>query len=158
MDDDVDRAIESYLKRVRKVLPESFETDDLIDDLRTHISDSFHDKLEINPERNRVELIQEILNRLGEPEEIADAYGLREKEQELDRKRNVGTEVLIRLFIAIIVVIICAAIVSYMTEGALEFGFTLAVLLIFVVAEWFVRAWQAGESTPIDILRSDRQS
>ena len=43
-EDEIKHLIEGYLKRTERLLPSGFETDDLIEDLRSHINDSFNDK------------------------------------------------------------------------------------------------------------------
>jgi hypothetical protein len=53
------------------------------------------------------------------------------------------------------VVVIAAAFVAFYTGGEMDFGFTLAVLMVFAIAEWFVRAWQAGEASPFGVLETD---
>jgi uncharacterized membrane protein len=156
MSEDAERAIEDYLKRIDQLLPSGFETEDLIEDLREHILQSFKSKSEVRPSEEPLVLVQEILEELGDPEDIAqEQTQSRPKEGELDEKRNRGMYVLGRLVFAVIVVIIAAAFVAFYTGGEMDFGFTLAVLLVFVLAEWFVRAWQAGESSPFGVLDSD---
>ncbi|UCE10935.1 MAG: hypothetical protein JSW61_03120 [Candidatus Thorarchaeota archaeon] len=159
IDSAIDKIVEDYLRRIRKLLPDSFETDDLVDDLRSHIIDSYEDKIGKKPEADRVVVIREVLEEIGEPEEIAEEYRLGPpSEQALERRRKLGTRVILRLVAAIAVIIIAAAIAATITEGALDFGLTVLVLLIFVVAEWFASAWQAGEMTPLDVIDGDREA
>ena len=155
-DREVERAIDDYLEKVRKVLPDSFETDDLVEDLREHIIDSFEDKRVQNPSETSFAIISTVLLELGEPDEIARGYSLETTSGTESEGRGASRfYFLIRLFVAIAVVILAAWIASLVTEGALNFGYTVAILLVFVVAEWFIRAWQAGETSPLDILRSE---
>ena len=156
MSDDADRVIEHYLKRIERLLPSGFETNDLIEDLREHILQSYGVKIEKRPSENRIVLINEILEELGTPEDIAEEQTQAiPKDLELKDKRSRRMYVLGRLAIAIVVVIIATAFVVFYTGGELDFGFTLTVLLVFVIAEWFLRAWRAGETSPFGLLESD---
>jgi hypothetical protein len=66
IDEAVERIIEDYLRSIRKVLPDSFETDDLVDDLRSHIIESYQHKTEQKPDTGRIALIGDVLDvRLG---------------------------------------------------------------------------------------------
>ncbi|MFX0053550.1 MAG: hypothetical protein ACFFAX_02845 [Promethearchaeota archaeon] len=153
MNKEAEEAIKVYLKRIEQLLPPGFETEDLIEDLREHILQSFASKMEARPSESPMELVQEILEDLGEPEDIAEEQlQSGSKDEVLDEKRSKGMYVLGRLVFAVIVVIIAAALVAFYTGGEMDFGFTLAVLLVFVIAEWYVRAWQAGESSPFGFL------
>lgn len=156
MNNDVERAIEDYLKRIEQLLPSGFETEDLIEDLREHILQSYRSKIIERPSEKPDVLVDEILEELGAPEDIAEEQSQsRQNEVELDEKRSRGMYFLGRLAIALIVVVIAAAFVAFYTGGEMDFGFTLAVLLVFVIAEWFVRAWQAGEASPFGFLETD---
>ncbi|MHA2140629.1 MAG: HAAS signaling domain-containing protein [Candidatus Thorarchaeota archaeon] len=156
MSDEAERVIEDYLKRIERLLPSGFETEDLIEDLREHILQSYKAKMENNPKETPVDLVNEILKELGDPEDIAEEQSQSgSRELELDEKRSRGMYVLGRLAVAVIVVVAAAAFVAFYTGGEMDFGFTLAVLMVFVLAEWFVRAWQAGESSPFGVLDSD---
>ncbi|MFW9846817.1 MAG: hypothetical protein ACFFD6_08725 [Candidatus Thorarchaeota archaeon] len=156
MSKEVERTIEDYLRRVERLLPAGFETEDLIEDLREHILQSIRDKMEKRPSESPMNLLNEVLEELGDPEDIAEEQSQSvPREKELDEKRSRGMYVLGRLAIAVIVVIIAAAFVAFYTGGQMDFGFTLAVLMVFVLAEWFVRAWQAGESSPFGVLESE---
>lgn len=156
MNNDVESAIEDYLKRIEQLLPSGFETEDLIEDLREHILQSYRSKIIERPSEKPDVLVDEILEELGAPEDIAEEQSQsRQNEVELDEKRSRGMYFLGRLAIALIVVVIAAAFVAFYTGGEMDFGFTLAVLLVFVIAEWFVRAWQAGEASPFGFLETD---
>ena len=156
MIDEVERAIEDYLKRVEQLLPSGFETEDLIEDLREHILQSYGSKMKERPSEKPMVLVQEILKELGDPEDIAEEQSQSKPiKVEIDEKRSRGMFFFGRLAIAVIVVIAAAAFVAFYTGGEMDFGFTLAVLLIFVIAEWYVRAWQAGEASPFGVLESE---
>jgi uncharacterized membrane protein len=156
MNDDAERAIKDYLKRTEQMLPSGFETEDLIEDLREHILQSYRSKMVERPSEKPIVLVDEILEELGAPEDIAKEQSQsRQNEVELDEKRSRGMYVLGRLALALIVVVIAAAFVAFYTGGEMDFGFTLAVLMVFVIAEWYVRAWQAGEASPFGVLETD---
>lgn len=154
MNERVKRAIDEYLKRTERLLPFGFETEDLLEDLRNHIEEAFLEKQRERPDEDTTTLIMETLEELGTPEDIAHEYTeTRPEEKDLDERREKGYNMLGRLLIAIFVVVIVAFFLSAYTGGTLDFWLALIVLLVFVIAEWFVRAWQAGESSPLDILR-----
>lgn len=156
MNAEAERAIKEYLRRIEQLLPPGFETEDLIEDLREHILQSFSSKMEGRPSENPVVLVHEIFEDLGDPEDIAEEQlQSGPKDEVIDEKRTKGMYVLGRLVFAVIVVIVAAAFVAFYTAGEMDFGFTLAVLLVFVIAEWYVRAWQAGESSPFGFLEKE---
>ncbi|MHA1926486.1 MAG: HAAS signaling domain-containing protein [Candidatus Thorarchaeota archaeon] len=156
MIDEAERAVEDYLKRVEHLLPSGFETEDLIEELREHIFQSYGSKMKERPSEKPMVLVHEILEELGSPEDIAEEQSQsRPIKVKLDEKRSRGMYFFGRLAFAVIVVIIAAAFVAFYTEGEMDFGFTVAVLLIFVIAEWYVRAWQAGEASPFGVLETD---
>jgi uncharacterized membrane protein len=156
MSEEAEKLIEDYLKRIERLLPSGFETEDLIEDLREHILQSYKARMEENPQEKPVVLVNEILENLGDPEDIAEEQSQSgPREMELNEKRSRGMYVLGRLAVAVIIVVAAAAFVAFYTAGEMDFGFTLAVLMVFVLAEWFVRAWQAGESSPFGVLDSD---
>lgn len=144
---EIERIINDYIKRISKILPDNFETEDLLEDLKSHIHEGLEHKQKIRPSENPVVLIREVLEELGTPEEIAEEYGeeqiqLEEIEKESDRFQYY----LVRLVAAFIVAILAAWIVSIITEGAVDFYFAVVVLMVFAIIEWFVRAKQSGES------------
>jgi uncharacterized membrane protein len=144
---EIERIINDYIKRISKILPDNFETEDLLEDLKSHIHEGLEHKQKIRPSESPVVLIREVLEELGTPEEIAEEYGeeqiqLEEIEKESDRFQYY----LVRLVAAFIVAILAAWIVSIITEGAVDFYFAVVVLMVFAIIEWFVRAKQSGES------------
>jgi uncharacterized membrane protein len=156
MNEEVEKTIVDYLRRVEQLLPSGFETEDLIEDLREHILQSFDSKMKNRPSENQGLIVDEILEDLGNPEDIAEEQlQSGAKEEVVDEKRMKGMYVLGRLIFAVIVVIVAAAFVAFYTQGEMDFGFTLAVLLVFVIAEWYIRAWQAGESSPFGVLETE---
>ncbi|MFW9834546.1 MAG: hypothetical protein ACFFEK_11160 [Candidatus Thorarchaeota archaeon] len=144
---DVDLAIENYLKKITKLLPDSFETEDLLDDLRSHISESYHEKIQRNPKQDELQVITEVLEDLGTPEEIAEEYGKEQAEEEEEKSRSERwIYYTMRLALAIVVVVLASWIVSIVTEGAVDFMFAVVVLLAFAVIEWVVRTQQTKDA------------
>ncbi len=147
IDEEVKQIVEEFIKKTSRLLPDNFETEDLLEDLKSHIYEGFKHKQQIRPSESPDLLVQEILKELGTPEEIAEEYGQ-------ERVQDVNTEkdddrfqyYLVRLVAAFIVAVIAAWVVSSVTEGAVEFYFAVIVLMGFAVIEWFVRAKQTGES------------
>lgn len=142
----VEHMIEDYVKRTRKVLPKGRETEDLLDDLRNHILESLADKTEQKPGVSRSELIGEVLDELGSPEEIAREFESTHPEEPARRRRKT-IRLVARLVFAVAVVVIAAVVVSSIPLGQheapqVDFLTALIVLMVFAVAEWYVRAWQ----------------
>ena len=146
-DDEIKQIVEEFIKRTSRLLPDNFETEDLLEDLKSHIYEGFRDKQQIRPSESPDVLVQEILKELGTPEEIAEEYG-KERVQDLDSEKDDDRfqYYIVRLVAAIVVAVLAAWIVSIITEGAVEFYFAVIVLMGFAVIEWFVRAKQTGES------------
>ncbi|MHA2161800.1 MAG: HAAS signaling domain-containing protein, partial [Candidatus Thorarchaeota archaeon] len=118
--EEAEKLIEDYINTTRRVLPSSFETEDLLDDLRTHILDALQDKIAQRPSEEILVLVREVLEHLGTPEEIAKEYtmvGVADSEDSDDGRQ--WSRKLLRLAAAIIISVIAAAIVSYVTEGAI---------------------------------------
>ncbi len=141
---EVEKIIEKYLKDLRGQLPDGFETDDLIEDLRAHMIESFEEKRNKYPQYKEQTIIQMVLDELGEPEEIAREYGQEVIDSEYSEKsgRRMG-RMIIRFIIAVIATVICAWILVIVTEGRFQFWTILPILLVFAIAEWIIRAWQA---------------
>jgi uncharacterized membrane protein len=147
IDGETERIIEEYIKKTSRLLPDSFAAEDLIADLRSHIYDALTDKIKNNPTQSHENLILEVLNEVGSPEDIAEEFAL---EQVVDTEQSHIEGRLhyyvIRLVAAIIVVILAAWVVSTITNGAVDFYLAVIVLMVFAVIEWFVRAKQIGET------------
>ncbi|TXT55141.1 MAG: hypothetical protein BAJATHORv1_40050 [Candidatus Thorarchaeota archaeon] len=145
-DEEVGREIDQYIKQVRKLLPGNFETEDLLEDLRAHIIESYHDKRRSMPTEDKEIIISTVLEDLGRPEEIAEEY-------RKERTSPVSPEtvkksmryVVGRIFLSIIVIILASYVVSEITEGQVDFFFAIIVLSVFAVIEFFVRGWQYDE-------------
>lgn len=146
-DEEIKQIVEEFIKRTSLLLPDNFETEDLLEDLKSHIYEGFKHKQQIRPSESPEALIQEILKELGTPEEIAEEYG-QERVQEVDSEKDNSRfqYYIVRLVAAFVVAVLAAWIVSIVTEGAVEFYFAVIVLMGFAVIEWFVRAKQTGES------------
>lgn len=147
IDEEVKQIVEEFIKRTSQLLPDNFETEDLLEDLRSHIYEGLKHKQQIQPSENPEVLLLEILKELGTPAEIAEEYG-QERVQDLDTEKDEDRfqYYLVRLVAAFVVAVLAAWIVSIVTEGAVEFYFAVLVLMGFAVIEWFVRAKQTGES------------
>ncbi len=146
-DEEVKQIVEEFIKRTSRLLPDNFETEDLLEDLKSHIYEGFKHKQQIRPSERPDVLVQEILKELGTPEEIAEEYT---QDQIQDVKAENDDDrfqyYIVRLVAAFVVAVLAAWIVSIVTEGAVEFYFAVIVLMGFAVIEWFVRAKQTGES------------
>ncbi len=149
--DDVTREIDAYLKRVGKELPDSFETDDLIEDIRTHILDSLQDKQDQYPDSEPLVLVREVLANLGQPEEIAQEWGKVQTfdEEEEDHDSNLLKTIAKQTF-AILVVVAAAWFISTIPNTIVDFWTALIILMIFVIAEYFLRTWQRTEVSRIE--------
>jgi uncharacterized membrane protein len=144
---EVNRIIEEHLRKIAKLLPDGFETDDLLEDLRSHIDESFNDKVQNNPDEDKLELIKEVLDALGTPEEIAEEYGVAESEEEERESRSQRwIYYTMRLTLVVFVVIVASWAASVITEGAIDFVFAVVVLLAFAVLEWLVRTQQTKDA------------
>lgn len=143
----VEQAIDNYLKKIAKLLPDGFETEDLLDDLRSHINESYAEKVQKNPNQDNLHLIIEVLESLGTPEEIAEEYGREQVEEEEGKSASDRwIYYIMRLTLAIVVVVLASWIVSIVTEGAVDFFFAVTVLLAFAVIEWVVRTQQTKDA------------
>jgi len=146
-DDEVEHIIEGRLKKTARLLPASFETDDLLEDLRSHIHESFNDKVVKRPKEAPLNLIKEVLDDLGTPEEIAEQYG-KEQVEEIDSRDTADRWIYytMRLMAAILVVVLASWVASIITEGAVDFMYAIVVLLAFAVLEWYVRTQQTKDA------------
>ncbi|TFG34947.1 hypothetical protein EU527_01165 [Candidatus Thorarchaeota archaeon] len=140
------RIIEDYIKKIARLLPDNFETEDLLEDLKAHINEGLENKIKNRPSESKRDLLYEVLDDLGTPEEIVEEYGIEQIQEPVSAKRGNRFEYyVVRLLAAFVVAVLAAWIVSIITEGAVDFYFAVVVLLAFAVIEWFVRAKQIGE-------------
>ena len=145
--DEINRAIEDYIKKIAKLLPDSFETEDLLEDLRSHIYESYNDKVQKNPDEDKLGLISEVLDALGTPEEIAEEYGKVEvEEEEKESTADRWIYYTMRLVLVVLVVVVASWVASVITEGAVDFMIAVVVLLFFAVLEWLIRTQQTKDA------------
>jgi uncharacterized membrane protein len=147
VDNETEKVIEDYIKRTSRLLPNSFSAEDLVTDLRSHIYEAMNDKIRNNPSEKQSTLIQEVLDDVGTPEDIAEEFMI-EQGHKIDSsgRENRFQYYVIRLVAAFVVVVIASWIVSTITYGAVDFYLAVVVLMVFAVIEWFVRAKQIGEN------------
>ncbi|MFX1561205.1 MAG: hypothetical protein ACFFBL_11505 [Promethearchaeota archaeon] len=145
--DEVNRIIEEQMKKIAKLLPDGFETEDLLEDLRAHIYESFNEKLHNTPNEDKLDLIREVLEDLGTPEEIAEEYGEEDAEGE-EKESRAGRWIYytMRLMLVVVVVVVSSWVASVLTEGAVDFMVAVVVLLAFAVLEWLVRTQQTKDA------------
>ena len=146
-DDEIGGIIDDHIKKTSRLLPDSFETDDLLDDLRSHMRESFSVKVQKRSSENLIHLIREVLDELGTPEEIARQYGI-EQIEEPDSRNSADKWIYytMRLVVAILVVVLASWIASTITEGLVDFNFAVIMLLAFAVFEWYVRTQQTKDA------------
>ncbi|MHA2024535.1 MAG: hypothetical protein ACW98U_01445 [Candidatus Thorarchaeota archaeon] len=147
MNDDVKNIIEAHIKKTGSLLPDGFETEDLLEDLRAHIHQSYSDKLAKKPGEDPKLLIREVLDELGTPEEISEQYG---KEQIEESDEGSTTDKWIRFSMrvtAIILVVVLASwVASTLTEGVVDFNLAVVTLLALAILEWYVRTQQTKDA------------
>ena len=146
-DEKITEIVEDYIKKISRLLPDNFETEDLLEDLTSHIYEGLDHKKQAMPSESPEILVQEVLKELGTPEEIAEEYGQeRVQEGQPEKDDDRFQYYVVRLVAAFVVAVLAAWIVSVVTEGAVDFYFAVIVLMGFAVIEWFIRAKQTGES------------
>jgi uncharacterized membrane protein len=147
MNEDVEKIIRHHIKKTGSLLPDGFETEDLLEDLRAHIEQSYSDKLSRRPEEDPTSLILEVLDELGTPEEIAEEYG-KEQLQETEEKEPTDKWVryAMRLTATILVVVLASWAASTLTEGVVDFNLAVITLLALAVLEFYVRAQQTKDA------------
>ncbi len=138
--ENVRRRVDDYIRRARTVLPDTFETEDLLEDVSAHIYESFQHKMEEKPEADTDLLLDEVFHEIGEPEDIAEAFGQERIDETEEEYWN--WKALAEILVKIVVVVIAAWAVSQITSGAVDFLLAVGVLLVFVILEWFIRDWQ----------------
>ncbi len=144
---EVDGKIENHIKKIRKLLPDSFETEDLVEDLRSHIYESYNEKVQKNPDEDKLSLTTQVLEALGTPEEIAEEYGkIQVEEEEKQDTSEKWIYFTMRLMLAVLVVVLASWVVSIITEGTVDFMMAVVVLLAFAVIEWVIRTQQTKDA------------
>ena len=142
----IDRDVENYIRKIAKLLPDGFETEDLLEDLRAHIYESFNEKAQKEPNENKQRLITEVIEDLGTPEEIAEEYGKEKLVEEERSSKDRWIYYTMRLTIAILVVVLASWVASVMSEGAIDFTLAVVVLLAFAVLEWIIKTQQTKDA------------
>ena len=145
--DEINRVIENHIKKIAKLLPDSFETEDLLEDLKSHIYEAYNEKVRKHTDDDRMRLITGVLDELGTPEEIAEEYGKEQVEEE-EKKSSADRWIYytMRLMLAVLVVVLASWVASVVTEGAVDFMLAVVVLLAFAVLEWVIRAQQTKDA------------
>lgn len=145
--DEINRVIENHIKKIAKLLPDGFETEDLLEDLKSHIYESYNEKVRKHPDDDKMRLITRVLDDLGTPEEIAEEYGKEQVEEE-EKKSTADRWIYytMRLMLAVLVVVLASWVASVVTEGAVDFMLAVVVLLAFAVLEWVIRAQQTKDA------------
>lgn len=146
-DDEIGSIIDDHITKTSRLLPDSFETDDLLEDLRSHIRESYSDKVQKRSSEDPINLIKEVLDDLGTPEEIARQYGI-EQIEEPDNSNSADKWIYytMRLVVAILVVVLASWLASIITEGLVDFNFAVITLLVFAVLEWYIRTKQTKDA------------
>lgn len=148
---EIAQIVEDYLKSVGRVLPSGFETEDMLEELEIHINEAFQDKIQKRPLANKIALLREVLNDLGEPKEIAEEFkrtGVLLQEQEADDRRTYW--LVMRFILNMALVVAASWFVSNLPDTGISFYWALVVFLVFGLVEWFIRAWQKREASRID--------
>ncbi|MHA1485183.1 MAG: HAAS signaling domain-containing protein [Candidatus Thorarchaeota archaeon] len=149
---EIAQIVEDYLKSVSRVLPSGFETEDMLEELEIHINEAFQNKVQERPLANKIDLLREVLNDLGEPKEIADEFkraGVFLQGQEEDDRRTFW--LVVRFAINMVIAVVAAWFVSTLPDAGVSFYWALVVFLVFGLAEWFMRAWQIRKADRIDV-------
>ncbi len=142
-EDQVKRKIDEFIKRTRRLLPDGFETDDILDDLKAHIHDSLTDKREEYPDADPILLLKEVLEEIGTPEDIAEEY--RSEQVVSEEKPNLSEKwirYVMRLTAAVLVAVLAAWIVASL--GLVDFMSAVVILIAFAFIEWWVRGKQTA--------------
>ena len=149
---EITQIIEDYLKNVGRVLPTGFETEDMFEELRIHISDAFQDRIQKRPLANKIDLLREVLNDLGGPKEIGEEFkrtGISLHEPEEDENR--AFRLVVRFIINMVIVVAASWFVANLPDAGISFYWALVVFLMFGLLEWFIRARQMREASRIDV-------
>ena len=139
--DELEPFIEEYIEKARNVLPEGFETEDFLEDLKTRIIDLLDTKILDKPTEDPKLLLYEVFEELGSPENMKEKI----HEPQIDHptkenKRSPEFTLAIRGIVSGGVVIIVATIMYYTANW--DFFTTLVLLSIIVVIEWVIKAWE----------------
>ncbi|MHA1248106.1 MAG: HAAS signaling domain-containing protein [Candidatus Thorarchaeota archaeon] len=139
---ETNRAIENYLERVAKLLPDSFETEDILEDLRSHITEALLDRLRENETANQLTVLSEVLEEIGEPEEIAEEFGHAKLVEDESNRAERLRRIALRLVVSVPVSIAAAWFISNLATPSIDFWTALVVFLVFALLESILRSWQ----------------
>jgi len=148
----IDKAVQDYLSKIRQSLPESLETEDLVEDLRAHIYDALEDKAARRPGADRYALLEEVLRDLGGPEDISTEFGkIAAEKPDASEARQKTVRTALRLIIRFVVVAAASWFLvtfrmaqGYEVDFWVEFFVAFAVLTVFALLEWYIRSWQSN--------------
>jgi uncharacterized membrane protein len=142
-EEQIRRKIDDFIKKTKRLLPDNFETEDLLEDLRGHIDDSLADKRAEKPDVDPLILLNEVLMDVGTAEDIADEYKS-EQSIEPSGKRNADRWIgyIMRLTAAVLVAVLAAWIVSAVVP--IDFTSAVIVLVAFAFIEWWIRGKQTA--------------
>ncbi|NWF96256.1 MAG: hypothetical protein HXY34_08935 [Candidatus Thorarchaeota archaeon] len=145
MSDEIDKEIDTYLRGVRKALPDDLHTEDLIEDLREHIMEALASKADSRPHDDRHRLLAEVISELGDPETISREYRQTTMLADQDEKEGnrLAREAAKWLF-KVMVIVLAAWLVSNIESISIDFWLAFVTLLVLAIAEYFVREWQSG--------------
>jgi len=139
-DETIQGLINDYLEKLRRNMPDTFETDDILEDLESHIKEAYQNKSLMNPEDSKVMLLEQVLDDVGEPEFIAEEFDkatVSEDESE-DNPIQIFRTTMRYLFTGVII-IAAAWFVSSLQDSIVDFWTALIVLFVFVAAESVLR-------------------
>ena len=139
---EIEKKINEYIKRTSRLLPDGFETEDLLEDLKSHIHESLAEKRTAKPSVDPLVLLGDVLEEIGSPEDIAEEYRsdpIDKEEEPRDSDRLI--RYVMRLVAAIVVAVLAAWVVSTATE-LVDFATAVIVLVAFAFIEWAVRGKQ----------------
>jgi uncharacterized membrane protein len=144
-EEQIRRKIDDFIKKTKRLLPDNFETEDLLEDLRGHIDDSLADKRAERPDVDALILLSEVLADVGTAEEIAEEYKS-EQSVEPSKKGNANKWIryIMRLTAAVLVAVLAAWIVSAVVP--IDFTSAVIVLVAFAFIEWWIRGKQTTPS------------
>lgn len=139
--DELEPFIEKYIEDARSVLPEGFETEDFLENLRNQIITLLDSKIRDRPDEEPKILLYEVFEELGPPENVKQ----KSKEPQVayptnENKRSPELTLAIRGIVSGAVVVIAAAIMYYTANW--DFYATLVLLSIIVTIEWFYKVWE----------------
>lgn len=139
--DELEPFIEKYIQEARNVLPEGFETEDILEDLRKQIITMLDAKIHDTPDVEPKLLLYEVFEELGPPEKIEEkALEPQITFPTSETKRSPKLTLAIRGVVSGVVVVIAAAIMYYTANW--DFLTTLLLLSVFVIIEWVFKAWE----------------